>query len=347
MKFDLWIDRRMDMKIKWLQDLNSIFPAKKILTTAMSLVMCIGILLPGIGTAKAVENDAAWVDNILMYDDTAGEDWLKRKVFDIPIRRQQVRSVTFLDAIPDVSVRTWDVSADKSGRVIAWIERNGTLYDLYIAADGGINAAGDACVRLFDNYNQMVEINFNNAFHTDYAENMTGMFSACFSLTELDVSQLVTSNVTNMERIFACLPVSRLDISNFDTGNVTNMNSMFAECKALSYLDLSGMDTSAAVDMKEMFADCENLISVNVDGWDTSRVRNMNAMFHNCKAMTSLDLSGFDTSNVVDMACMFLHCDSLQNLELGNWEVNSVLHMGDFYSQTNLPDGTPWTSLFW
>ncbi|MBO7252095.1 MAG: BspA family leucine-rich repeat surface protein [Oscillospiraceae bacterium] len=328
---------------------NTIAASDPVTTEDMPFITCEGpveayeLSMPV--TARWQEN--TWVDNVLMHDKTDGEDYFKRKVFDIPIKRQEVLSVTFLDEIPEVSVRTWDVSADKSGRVVAWVEKNGSMYDLYIAANGGINAAGNACVRLFDNYCNMERITFNGAFHTDYAEDMTGMFSACFKLKYLDISELNTANVVNMNRMFACLPLETIDLSTLDTSKVTDMTEMFADCYNLVGLDLSSFDTGAVVTMRSMFQHSENLVTVNMDGWDTSNVKDMNSMFSGCASLNYLDLTGFDTSKVVDMECMFYGCDALQILELGNWEVDSVLYMGDFYSKNNLPDGRPWTTLFW
>ncbi len=57
---------------------------------------------------------------------------------------------------------------------------------------------------------------------------MRYMFDDCESLTQLDVSNFDTSNVTDMTCMFAgCESLTQLDISNFDTSNVTNMISMF------------------------------------------------------------------------------------------------------------------------
>ncbi len=54
---------------------------------------------------------------------------------------------------------------------------------------------------------------------------MTRMFYCCRILTQLDVSNFDTSNVTNMSSMFfGCANLSQLDVSNFDTSNVTNMD---------------------------------------------------------------------------------------------------------------------------
>ncbi|EMF0453287.1 BspA family leucine-rich repeat surface protein, partial [Enterococcus faecium] len=59
--------------------------------------------------------------------------------------------------------------------------------------------------------------------------------SYCFaykSLTTMNLSNLDTSNVTNMSYMFYyCSSLTSLDVSHFDTSNVTNMSYMFSSCR--------------------------------------------------------------------------------------------------------------------
>ncbi len=78
-----------------------------------------------------------------------------------------------------------------------------------------------------------------------------------------------------------------IDIENLDTSNVTNMDRMFCgfgdNVDNLS-LDLSGFDTSNVTSMSGMFEDIgfsSNTFSLNLSGWDTSKVENMTDMFLN------------------------------------------------------------------
>jgi surface protein len=58
------------------------------------------------------------------------------------------------------------------------------------------------------------------------------MFADMGKLTELDVSGVDTSNVTDMAGMFnECSELTSLDVSGFDTSNVENMAGMFAGCK--------------------------------------------------------------------------------------------------------------------
>ncbi|ELU5122911.1 BspA family leucine-rich repeat surface protein [Listeria monocytogenes] len=104
-----------------------------------------------------------------------------------------------------------------------------------------------------------------------------------------------------------------LDLSNLDTSNVTDMSGMFSHCAATS-LDVSNFDTSNVTDMEAMFYDCA-ATSLDLSNFDTSNVTEMRTMF--CySAVTSLDLSNFDTSNAITLD--MLYASQLQNLTLGS-----------------------------
>ena len=58
--------------------------------------------------------------------------------------------------------------------------------------------------------------------------NMSYMFSSCYSLTSLNLSNFNTNNVTNMSHMFSnCSSLTSLNLSNFNTNNVINMESLF------------------------------------------------------------------------------------------------------------------------
>ncbi|MCD8027977.1 MAG: BspA family leucine-rich repeat surface protein [Erysipelotrichaceae bacterium] len=52
-----------------------------------------------------------------------------------------------------------------------------------------------------------------------------------------------------------CELLTSLDLSNFDTSNVTDMNCMFAGCVSLTDLDVT-IDKSSVEDDEDMFYNC-------------------------------------------------------------------------------------------
>jgi len=57
------------------------------------------------------------------------------------------------------------------------------------------------------------------------------MFAYCHSLTNINLTNFNTKNVTDMSCMFAgCSSLTNIDLSNFNTQNVKNMSMMFAGC---------------------------------------------------------------------------------------------------------------------
>lgn len=177
---------------------------------------------------------------------------------------------------------------------------------------------------------------------TSNVTDMTKMFYSCQDLTDLDLSGFDTSNVTNMSGMFIyCNALTGLDLSSFDTSNVTNMDSMFFDCSGLKTLNVSSFNTSNVTNMESMFGNCSGLKTLNVSSFDTSNVTNMSSMFIGCSGLTNLDVSSFNTAKVTIMTSMFYNCSSLTTIFASNkFTVNKVTesnHM--FYNCSNLVGG--------
>ncbi|EOB3407199.1 immunoglobulin-like domain-containing protein [Enterococcus hirae] len=163
-------------------------------------------------------------------------------------------------------------------------------------------------------------------------------YSYLTNVTEIEgLSQLDTSNVTNMEYMFHGMrSVTSLDVSGFDTSNVTNMDAMFYSMSNVTSLDVSGFDTSKVTEMAFMFDSMSRLTSLDLNSFDTSKVTVMDSMFFGMQSLTSLDISGFDTSNVAYMGDMFRRMSSLTSLDLSNFDTHKVTDMRDMFVDTPL-----------
>ena len=163
---------------------------------------------------------------------------------------------------------------------------------------------------------------------TVFPENCYEMFSLYENCTAIDLSNVDTSNVSDMSWMFyGCTDLTTLDLSGFDTGNVTDMNNMFSSCRSLTSLDLSSFNTSKVTKMHQMFSNCTNLTSLDLSNFDTSKVTYMNDMFFYCSSLTELDISGFDTSSVTTMGHLFRHCSKLTSLDLSSFDTSNVEYM--------------------
>ncbi|EEO3739045.1 BspA family leucine-rich repeat surface protein [Listeria monocytogenes] len=173
---------------------------------------------------------------------------------------------------------------------------------------------------------------------TSAVTNMNCMFNYCSVLEELDVSNFDTSSVTTMRDMFnSSGKLEKLDVSNFDTSSVTNMQAMFYGCTSLEALDVSNFDTNSVTNMSYMFYSCAGLEELDVSNFDTSSVTNMYGTFVGCNSLEELDVSNFDTSSVTTMNGMFRGCSALEKLDISNFDTSSVTNMqAMFYDCTGL-----------
>ncbi|NVV46288.1 BspA family leucine-rich repeat surface protein, partial [Listeria monocytogenes] len=171
---------------------------------------------------------------------------------------------------------------------------------------------------------------------TSAVTNMNNMFNYCSALEELDVSHFDMSSVTTMYGMFwQCGLLEKLDVSNFDTSSVTNMNNMFADCKSLEILDVSNWDTSSVTSVDSMFRRNNSLKAIDVSNFDTSSVTNMNSMFAACTSLKAIDVSNFDTSSVTTMYGTFANCSSLEELDVSHFDTSSVTTMYSLFAECN------------
>ena len=103
-----------------------------------------------------------------------------------------------------------------------------------------------------DNYVLMVWHNTIN--------NCKNMFHSCSNITEIDMSNFDSSQVTEMNSIFSeCVSLTSINLSNFDTSQNTNFGSLFYGCALLTSLNLSNFNTSKATYMTKIFKGCSSL----------------------------------------------------------------------------------------
>ena len=251
------------------------------------------------------------------------------EVFGSGVKRSMIKRIYFKDSTESLGENAWDVSGNLDGSVMAYLDQADTLgyWDLYICADGGINAK-DACKQLFSGYTSVESIDFGGCFHIDGATDLTSMFGSCYSLKSLDLSGFDTKECNNMRAMFyRCNAIETIKLDGFDTSNVTDMYWMFVDCTSLQSLDLSNFRTAKCKNMENMFGGCTNLKNLDVSGFDTKNVESMKWMFAKCESLESLDIANFKENHCTTMYCMFSGCKSLQSLDLSNLETDKCENM--------------------
>ena len=117
---------------------------------------------------------------------------------------------------------------------------------------------------------------------------------------------------------WGCKSITNLDLSNFNTKNVTNMSHMFGGCNSLTNLNLFNFNTQKVTNMHRMFLCCYLLRNLNLSTFNTQNVTDMSFMFGGCYSLTNLNLLNFNTQNVSDMIGMFDGCNSLTLTAMDN-----------------------------
>ena len=86
------------------------------------------------------------------------------------------------------------------------------------------------------------------------------MFLSKSNLESIDLSNLDTSNVTNMYNMFACCyNLKEVNVDGFITSKVTNMQGMYYQCYALEYLYIMSFDFTSVTNVHGMFRDSSKL----------------------------------------------------------------------------------------
>ncbi len=147
---------------------------------------------------------------------------------------------------------------------------------------------------------------------------------------KLDNSYVQGINLSNM--FYSNSAQTQIDLTDFDTSNVNNMNSMFANCGELKYIiGLAGLNTSNVTNMNSMFSNC-NSLSPTLDNlllsFDTSKVTNFSAMFYHSgisgfdSGVKYIDLRTFDFSEATNVSGMFREGYSLRTIKMGKADTN-------------------------
>ncbi|MCT4403920.1 BspA family leucine-rich repeat surface protein [Leuconostoc falkenbergense] len=92
---------------------------------------------------------------------------------------------------------------------------------------------------------------------------MRWMFYNCQTLTNLNLANFKTTNVTNMESMFFGTALTNLDLSGWDVTQVTTFERMFYDLAKLTTLNLSGWNTSGAT-VTNMFAGTSRLWKITL-----------------------------------------------------------------------------------
>ncbi len=198
----------------------------------------------------------------------------------------------------------------------------------------------------YDNLGAVTGISFRGSDAENITGSMTitggtrltsanGMFDGLINLTDLDVSEMDTSHVTNMEHMFFnCRNLTALDIVNFDISKVTTTKSMFGSCNNLTSISLKDLNIERLLNMQEMFFSCDNLKSVVFTNLDFGNVNDMQHLFDDCVSLECI--TNIDTTTVTFKEKMFENTPKLVEPDKDAQE--AITHIPDSEDPTNGKD---------
>ena len=115
---------------------------------------------------------------------------------------------------------------------------------------------------------------------------------------EVTSARIQIKNITSCEEMFSGLTeLKTIDLSELDTSEVLDMNSMFSECESLTSINLKYFSTQKVENMSNMFNGCSSLKTLDLSSFDVKKVISMTDMFAGCSSIEYLNLSSFDLCN--------------------------------------------------
>ena len=146
-----------------------------------------------------------------------------------------------------------------------------------------------------------------------------------------DISAWDVSEVVDMAYIFYEAFLFNQDIGSWDVSKVAKMDRMFTDAKAFNQ-DISKWNTSSATTMRSMFYGA-TVFNQDISNWNTGEVTNMQAMFYQATAFNQ-DVSRWNTSKVTNMISVFAYAKAF-NQDLSKWKTGKVTSMESMFYEAS------------
>ena len=215
---------------------------------------------------------------------------------------------------------------EKNRWIIDYNFKNSGRYKFKIIFNRPINDL----IRFFCDCSNLYSIDLSELDSSNIS-NMRSMFHKCERLREIKgINKLNTSNVHDISRMFQFSEeLEYLDLSNFDTSKVIGMGFMFNHCKKLKEIKgLKKFNTCNVCDMRAIFQECNEIKYLDLSNFNTLKVSDMSYMFNRCFNLREIKgLSKFNTSEVILIEKMFNDCQELEYLDLSSFDTSNVVNM--------------------
>lgn len=192
------------------------------------------------------------------------------------------------------------VGANGSDKIKVY-EKNGRYYVL--SEDDSKIAFPTKSSYLFQNYEQLKDVDFADAVDTSQVEVLNNLFYNCTQLESVSLASFDTSNLKNADYLFyGCSALKTVDLYGLDVTTVTSMIGMFNGCSSLRTLDLTSFNTYNLQFTANMFYHCQNLRTIfATDGFRTDRITdrvNASNMFAGCTSLVGGAGTAYDEAHI-------------------------------------------------
>ncbi len=229
-------------------------------------------------------------------------------------------------------------SSDETGARVFYNGDTKAVYFLTESENAKIKAP-TSMVEMFRAYQQLTDIDLSG-LDTSEVTDFTRMFQYDYALTDFDLSSLDVSSATTFYAMFSsCKALKSVNMDGWDTSNLTSVNSMFSYCNQLESVDLSMLDFSHVTDLGDLFEKCTSLTEVNFGEADLSAVTSISGMFSGCTSLKSYDLTPFASSKLESIGNLFNGCTGLTEMDLSMLDTSELTSIAFlFQGCTNLSE---------
>ena len=144
----------------------------------------------------------------------------------------------------------------------------------------------------------------------------------------LKVNITFKENLKSMLGMFkGCENLIDVDLTNLNTSRLENINSLFEGCNNLENVNFFNKQLYKIRETENLFNGCENLVEIeNLDKINIPTIRKANNMFKNCKVIRNINLSSIYLDKAENAKDIFHGCDKLEILDICNFgEINNEL----------------------
>ena len=198
----------------------------------------------------------------------------------------------------------------------------------------GIPDTNNRCHDVFAGCYSVKRITGIENWNCHSANSMTGMFSGCYLLEELNISNWNMSYATNLSNFFAnCYNLRQLNLSSWQPSNCVNFSGMFSGCYSLTTMgNISNWNTSNATNMANMFRYCYSLTEFPpIQNWNFSKVTTISGMFSECTSLNSVTWTNINLPLCTSIETLFRYDYNLKYANLSGWTIPSVVNSASYY----------------